>query len=90
MVNQSFLSIPQSLPAIERNCFASLRLLVIIADYSPWVTPFLGVVLIYAILFATGYYIYGKVTTAVVLTGVVIISAFLLKIVWQKLKGTKL
>jgi Na+/proline symporter len=48
----------------------------------------LGVILIYTIMFATGYWIYGETTLALVLSGVAIVSAFLLKRTWSKMKET--
>ena len=50
----------------------------------------LGVVLIYSIMFATGYWIYGRTTQAIVLTVISIISAFLLIKAWNRLKGNLL
>jgi SSS family solute:Na+ symporter len=46
----------------------------------------LGVVLIYTIMFATGYWIYGKTTSAMVLTVVALISGFLLIKAWGRMK----
>ncbi|NNL08098.1 MAG: Na+:solute symporter [Croceitalea sp.] len=46
----------------------------------------LGVILIYTIMFATGYWIYGKTTLAMILTGVAIVSAFMLIRAWNKMK----
>ncbi|MGD1945510.1 MAG: sodium:solute symporter family protein [Croceivirga sp.] len=46
----------------------------------------LGVVLIYTIMFATGHWIYGKTTSALVLTGAALVSGFLLTKVWQGMK----
>ncbi|MEM1338787.1 MAG: sodium:solute symporter family protein [Bacteroidota bacterium] len=48
----------------------------------------LGVVLIYTIMFATGHWIYGKTTSALVLTAVAALSGFLLVVVWNKMKDT--
>jgi Na+/proline symporter len=48
----------------------------------------LGVILVYTIMFATGYWIYGDTTLALVLSGVAIVSAFLLKRTWSKMKET--
>jgi len=46
---------------------------------------FLGVIGTYSVLFATGYFIYGKTTIAFILTGVAIVcSAFLIKF-WKKI-----
>lgn len=47
----------------------------------------LGCVLIYACMFATGYWIYGHTLKASILTGVAIISGLLLARVWNKMKG---
>lgn len=46
----------------------------------------LGVVLIYSIMFATGYWIYGRTTQAIVLTVISIISGVLLIKAWNRLK----
>ena len=46
----------------------------------------LGVVLVYSMMFATGHWIYGKTTSALILTGVVIVSGLLLIRVWNKMK----
>jgi SSS family solute:Na+ symporter len=46
----------------------------------------LGVVLIYTIMFATGYWIYGKTTSAMVLTVVALVSGFLLIKAWGRMK----
>jgi solute:Na+ symporter, SSS family len=46
----------------------------------------LGVVLIYTIMFATGHWIYGKTTSAIVLTAVALVSGFLLIKAWGKMK----
>ncbi|WP_339835814.1 sodium:solute symporter family protein [uncultured Maribacter sp.] len=46
----------------------------------------LGVVLIYSIMFATGYWIYGRTTQAIALTVVSIISGVLLIKAWNRLK----
>ncbi|RLD27240.1 MAG: Na+:solute symporter [Bacteroidetes bacterium] len=48
----------------------------------------IGCVLIYAIMFATGYWIYGEYNEAIILTGVAIVSAFILSKVWGKIKTT--
>ncbi len=47
----------------------------------------LGVTLVYSIMFATGYWIYGTTNLALILTGVAAISAFLLIKVWGKMKS---
>ena len=46
----------------------------------------LGCVLIYSCMFATGYWIYGKTTSALILTAIAAISAFLLIKAWGKMK----
>ncbi len=46
----------------------------------------LGVVLIYTIMFATGYWIYGETTLAIVLTGIAVVSGFLLIKAWGRMK----
>lgn len=46
----------------------------------------LGLAMIYCSLFATGYFIYGNIQLAVVLTLIAIISAYLLSKVWHKIK----
>ncbi len=46
----------------------------------------IGVVLIYTIMFATGHWIYGKTTSAIVLTAVALVSGFLLIKAWGKMK----
>lgn len=48
----------------------------------------IGVVLIYAIMFATGYWIYGETTLALILTGVAALAGVLLTRVWGKMKST--
>lgn len=46
----------------------------------------LGVVLIYSIMFATGYWIYGRTTLALTLTIVAAVSGFLLIKAWGRMK----
>ncbi len=48
----------------------------------------LGCVLIYTIMFSTGYWIYGKYLPATILTVIAIVSGVLLARVWNKMKGT--
>ncbi len=48
----------------------------------------IGVVLIYSIMFATGYWIYGETTLALTLTGIAIVAAILLVRTWGKMKST--
>lgn len=59
-----------------------------------WSVPFgiiamlVGCVLIYSVMFATGYFIYGEYTNALILSGVVLVSGFILSKLWQKIKAT--
>ena len=46
----------------------------------------LGCVLIYTIMFATGYWIYGRTMPAIVLTGIALVSGFLLIKAWGRMK----
>lgn len=46
----------------------------------------LGVVLVYSMMFATGYWIYGRTTSALILTGVAVVSGFLLIKAWNRMK----
>jgi len=46
----------------------------------------LGVVLVYSMMFATGHWIYGFTTSAAILTGVAIVSGFLLIKAWNRMK----
>ncbi len=46
----------------------------------------LGVALVYSLMFATGYWIYGRTTSALVLTGIAIVSGFLLLKAWGRMK----
>jgi Na+/proline symporter len=46
----------------------------------------LGVILIYTIMFATGHWIYGHTTSALIHTGVALISGFLLIKAWGRMK----
>ncbi|WP_445738164.1 sodium:solute symporter family protein [Mariniflexile sp.] len=48
----------------------------------------LGCVLIYSCMFATGYWIYGDYNHAISLTLVAIVSGYLLKLTWNKIKST--
>jgi len=48
----------------------------------------LGCVLIYSCLFATGYWIYGEFTHAIILTIIAMVSGFMLIKVWNKIKTT--
>jgi uncharacterized sodium:solute symporter family permease YidK len=46
----------------------------------------LGIALIYSIMFATGYWIYGRTTSALILTGVALVTGFLLIKAWNRMK----
>ncbi|WP_282048657.1 sodium:solute symporter family protein [Maribacter aquivivus] len=65
----------------------------IVKDKEKWSVPagitamLLGVILIYSIMFATGYWIYGRTTQAIVLTVVSAIAGVLLVKAWNRLKG---
>ncbi|WP_437371725.1 sodium:solute symporter family protein [Maribacter litoralis] len=65
----------------------------IVKDKEKWSVPagitamLLGVLLIYSIMFATGYWIYGRTTQAIVLSVVSIIAGVLLIKAWNRLKG---
>jgi Na+/proline symporter len=48
----------------------------------------IGCILIYTIMFATGYWIYGDHLRAGILTSVAIIAGVMLSRVWNKMKGT--
>jgi Na+/proline symporter len=50
----------------------------------------LGVVLIYSLLFATGYWIYGRTLPAVIITVVALISGLLLIRAWNRMKDNLL
>ena len=50
----------------------------------------LGVALIYSLLFATGYWIYGRTTAALIITGIAIVSGLLLIRTWNKMKDNLL
>ncbi|CAM4109930.1 sodium:solute symporter family protein [Zobellia nedashkovskayae] len=61
-------------------------------DNEKWSVPqgitamLLGCILIYTIMFATGYWIYGRTEAALLLTGIAVIAAFLLIRAWNKMK----
>ncbi|WP_291961381.1 sodium:solute symporter family protein [Maribacter sp.] len=65
----------------------------IVKDKEKWSVPagvtamLLGVILIYSIMFATGYWIYGRTTQAIVLTVISAIAGALLVKAWNRLKG---
>ncbi|MBQ4913316.1 Na+:solute symporter [Maribacter sp. MMG018] len=46
----------------------------------------LGVTLIYSIMFATGYWIYGRTTSALILSAIALVSGFLLIKAWGRMK----
>ncbi len=46
----------------------------------------LGTTLVYCLMFASGYWIYGKYFPAAILTGAAIVSGFLLSRVWKNLR----
>jgi len=64
----------------------------IVTDKQPWSVPsgilamILAMILVYSIMFATGYYIYGDYNYAIALSGLAIISAYFLIKVWKKIK----
>ncbi|MFD2185843.1 sodium:solute symporter family protein [Aquimarina celericrescens] len=64
------------------------------SDFSTWSVPsgilamLVGCVLIYGVLFATGYWIYGRYTLAIILTIVVIAATYILSKLWKKIKTT--
>jgi len=47
-----------------------------------------GCVLIYSVMFSTGYLIYGDYKNAIILMGVIIISGYILVKLWRKIKAT--
>lgn len=51
------------------------------------VAMLLGVCLIYSLMFATGYWIYGRTTAAFILSGVALVSGLLLIKAWGKMKN---
>ncbi|CAM3430931.1 sodium:solute symporter family protein [Zobellia roscoffensis] len=61
-------------------------------DNEKWSVPqgisamLLGCVLIYTIMFATGYWIYGRTEAALLLTGIAVVAGFLLIRAWNKMK----
>ena len=46
----------------------------------------LALAMIYSLLFATGYFIYGNLQLGMILTAIAVISAYLLSKVWKKIK----
>ena len=65
----------------------------IVNDKEGWSVPsgilamLLGCVFIYSCLFATGYWIYGETTLAISITTTALISGYLLKRVWVKIRA---
>jgi hypothetical protein len=65
----------------------------IVNDNEGWSVPsgiiamLLGCVFIYSCLFATGYWIYGETTLAVSITITAIVSGYLLKRTWGKIRA---
>jgi Na+/proline symporter len=59
----------------------------------PWSVPsgilamLLGCIMIYSVMFATGYYIYGDYNLAMPLTGLALVSGFFLIKTWKKVKA---
>ncbi|MFK7750168.1 MAG: sodium:solute symporter family protein [Kordia sp.] len=64
----------------------------IVTDKEPWNLPsgilamLVAMIFIYSIMFATGYWIYGKTTLALSLTVVAITSGFILTRLWKKIR----
>jgi len=65
----------------------------IVHDNEGWTVPsgilamMVGCVLIYSIMFATGSYIYGEITKALLLTVVALIAVVILVRLWKKIKA---
>lgn len=63
----------------------------IVTNTGKWTVPsgimamLAGIMLVYSTLFATGYWLYGKTTTAIILTVVAIGAALLLRNLWLKI-----
>ncbi|WP_247672741.1 sodium:solute symporter family protein [Aquimarina sp. MMG016] len=63
-------------------------------DFSQWSVPsgilamLVGCVLIYGVLFAAGYWIYGEYTFATILTIVVITATYILSKLWKKIRSS--
>jgi len=66
----------------------------IVTDHSTWSVPsgilamIVGCIMIYGVLFAAGYWIYGEYTFAIILTIVVIVAVYILSKLWKKIKTT--
>ena len=63
----------------------------IVTDSGKWTVPsgimamLTGLVLVYTTLFATGYWLYGQTTTAMILTVIALAAAFALRSQWLKI-----
>jgi Na+/proline symporter len=63
-----------------------------IDDNKKWTVPsgilamLVGAILIYTILFATGYWIYGQYKAALILTAIAVLSALLLVRIWRRIR----
>ena len=61
-------------------------------EKSQWSVPsgilamILALIMIYSLLFATGYFIYGNFQLGIILTGTSVIAAYLLSKIWTKIK----
>ena len=61
-------------------------------EKSQWTVPsgilgmILALIMIYSLLFATGYFIYGNIKLAIILIAIAIIALYLLSKVWKKIK----
>ena len=61
-------------------------------EKSQWSVPsgilamILALIMIYSLLFATGYFIYGNFQLGIILTSIAVIAAYLLSKVWKKIK----
>ena len=65
----------------------------IVSTKEKWSVPsgiiamLLGVALVYALMFATGYWIYGKTTSALILTAIAAVAGVLLLRAWGRMKA---
>ena len=61
-------------------------------EKSQWSVPsgilamLLALIMIYSLLFSTGYFIYGNFQLGIILTAIAVIAAYLLSKVWKKIK----
>jgi Na+/proline symporter len=66
----------------------------IVTDKQPWNVPsgilamVVAIIFIYSIMFATGYWIYGKTTLALTLTFVALSSGVILTQLWKKIRAS--